>query len=1048
MPRLKLVMAGAGAGKTEYIRKRIAQHVAEGHDPARVVATTYTRSAAAELKTRIQAAILQHPELTPEVRVQKAERLELAPIGTVHSVGFQLATRYAIPLGLSPRLEVIEEDGQDRSLQELVACMDVGQWHQLIAVGRRLSINGVQKLVLELLEAKRGNRISDAAFQEQMTASGVRLCEVLAPNGTAKSAIGLDGLTKSAGDALTAIQRFVDTTRKTQDAVGRLRILANGGAGSWQDFLTAAKLEAGTRSGADGCLAALRAAGAAVRAEPGLHDDIREFLARLTQMTLALDEAYRKYKAERGLVDFTDLELLFLQLLESSELQAYLREEFDLIAVDEFQDTNPLQLAIFERLRTLADESHWVGDPKQAIFGFRGTDPGLVQSIWKSVPSDSQDTIPDNHRSQQGLVELFGRLFSPLLGDSATQRPNKPPIVHGIERWLLQTTNKNQDYLSLAVGVAQLRRESIRLRDIAILTRQNDDAMKIGDALKELGIPALLELPGLLSTREGALVLAGLRLVADRGDSLAAATVMHISENPKAETPAWLEERLGELIQAEATTGSSEAEGSKRTKRFVPWSENPRLTALTRIDPRVIPPSLVVQFVIDALEIDGFIRRWGDAARRSTNLDALVNLARNYEDNALEIGSAATLTGLITEFERLADDGGDKRLPPLGIEAVTILTYHKAKGREWPVVVLTGLDFERDADLWSPEVTGGSLREDDPLQDRTLRFWPWPFGRGLSNKLTAGSQLEVDALNTVEGQDAQQRSDAERLRLLYVGFTRAKEKLVLAHRTGRYPWLQTLPNIDTILNPELPPGEHALAGISTKLVVRHLDVGMVATHSQPAPAEQSWLKQVVTPAAEAIAVARYHSPSQTPAIGDAPTVQLEDLRGQPIFPRGYSEGQEGPLGDAVHGYFASLPSLAGMNADRKQSVALRCLTGHGVEGLLSADALVETGDRFIDWVNQKYPNATWHTEVPVVAPRSAGGQWVGNIDLMLRLADGSVIIIDHKSAPLKKASCTAKAQSFSGQVQAYRDCIKSLGLPVAQVWIHFPLAAVMAELSE
>ena len=60
-------------------------------------------------------------------------------------------------------------------------------------------------------------------------------------------------------------------------------------------------------------------------------------------------------------------------------------QDFDLILVDEFQDTNPLQLAIFQRLRQIAPRSRWVGDPKQAIYGFRDTDPELINEVWANA---------------------------------------------------------------------------------------------------------------------------------------------------------------------------------------------------------------------------------------------------------------------------------------------------------------------------------------------------------------------------------------------------------------------------------------------------------------------------------------------------------------------------------------------------------------------------------------------------------------------------------------------------------------------------------------
>ena len=162
------------------------------------------------------------------------------------------------------------------------------------------------------------------------------------------------------------------------------------------------------------------------------------------------------------MVDFTDLEILLLQLLEDEALAARLAEDFDLVLVDEFQDTNPLQLAIFQQLRRFSPRSRWVGDPKQAIYGFRDTDPELVDDIWENAPDAARTELPNNHRSQSGLVQLVGMLFKPIFGDDAEQEPKKPPAARGVERWIFDTKNQTDDAIALACGVAKLKNEGIR----------------------------------------------------------------------------------------------------------------------------------------------------------------------------------------------------------------------------------------------------------------------------------------------------------------------------------------------------------------------------------------------------------------------------------------------------------------------------------------------------------------------------------------------------------------------------------------------------------
>ncbi len=105
------------------------------------------------------------------------------------------------------------------------------------------------------------------------------------------------------------------------------------------------------------------------------------------------------------------------------------------------------------------------------------------------------------------------------------------------------------------------------------------------------------------------------------------------------------------------------------------------------------------------------------------------------------------------------------------------------------------------------------------------------------------------------------------------------------------------------------------------------------------------------------------------------------------------------------------------------------------------------GDRLRGWIEARFPDANWHTEVPVAAPRTDGGQWNGVIDLLLRLPSGEVAVIDHKSSPIRAEQSAAKAASFAGQLHAYREALVAQGLTVREMWIHFPLAAVMAKVA-
>ena len=1033
---LELVRAGAGSGKTTDLCRIVAEAVRTGLDPARVLATTFTKKAAAELKGRMQANLLAGTA-DRLAAGRNAERLELAAIGTVHSVAHRLLSRYALELGLSPRLEVVTESASERALGHLLGALPSAAWQPLTDLAGRLGLDDLPQRILGLLAAKRGNRIADAEFAAQMTASAVRVCELLAPGGASTEEPPIGRLHELAEAALENIGTLVDDTQTTDKARQKLRQLKSKSLPLWGSYIEALKITAGKRSGADAMLDPLRNHAADVCRNPRLLADVREFSRLLAEETNRLDTEYKRYKSERGLVDFTDLEILLLLLLDDKTLAARLGEDFDLVLVDEFQDTNPLQLAIFQRLRRISPRSRWVGDPKQAIYGFRDTDPKLVNDLWNGTSDATREELPHNYRSQRGLVQFVGTVFAPVLGDDARQEPQKPGVPRGLERWVFDTKNQTDDATALACGIASLKAEGIRLGEIAVLERTNRLLKPIAAALGDLGIPCLLESPGLLATREGATTLAGLRLVADRSDSLAAATLIHIMGDPEKDTPDWIEERLRALAARRASDDA----------RFCqPWEGDPRLARIEEINRSLLSPAQIVPQVFEALGLPALVAKWRDPARRCSNLDSLLRHTHEYEESAFEAGEAATLSGLILYLEHLEKEKLDLCYPPQGHDAVTLTTYHSAKGLEWPVVVLSGLDSSRSPDMWSPVVTGGGKTDADPLAGRTLRSWTWPFGKtdGEFQKMRSGSGLEDRALASADGQERADRNSNENLRLLYVGCTRAKSKLVFAHREDKYAWLAQLPAVDSLLKCTLDDGEHALDGIDTSFVLRFLNSNMVENCRVAATKQQRWLSLTgnsnppeFTP--------RFHSPSQVPKETSAVVANSEELPGPSFFPSGAKESQYASIGDAVHAYLAALPSMTSISAAEKGTIAARCLSAFSVTGILSPADVVASGDRFLKWVEHRYPGAQWHAEVVASGPRAAGGRWHGAIDLLLRLADGSVVIIDHKSAPIRREHCLAKAQQFTGQIAAYREVLGAGGEKVETTWIHFPLSGVMVK---
>jgi hypothetical protein len=143
---------------------------------------------------------------------------------------------------------------------------------------------------------------------------------------------------------------------------------------------------------------------------------------------------------------------------------------------------------------------------------------------------------------------------------------------------------------------------------------------------------------------------------------------------------------------------------------------------------------------------------------------------------------------------------------------------------------------------------------------------------------------------------------------------------------------------------------------------------------------------------------------------------------------------------------ASLPSTRSLGDNERECIAKRCLAAFSVTGYLSPTVLVSAGERFCVWVQETFPGARWHTEVAMTAPRGAGGQWFGTADVLLDLPEGDCVIVDHKSAPLRREHCAAKAATFAAQIAGYAEAATNAGGNVRAAFIHFPLAGVVAEM--
>ena len=138
---------------------------------------------------------------------------------------------------------------------------------------------------------------------------------------------------------------------------------------------------------------------------------------KLFDILIEWREEYQCYKQTHKMLDFNDMEVYFSQLLEKNEVKAEIGN-YKLVLVDEFQDGNPMQIDIFKRISDLVPRSIWVGDPKQAIYGFRGTDTALVKEVSDQIVDGENGCyrayLHISYRSREELVDYVNDEFSTI----------------------------------------------------------------------------------------------------------------------------------------------------------------------------------------------------------------------------------------------------------------------------------------------------------------------------------------------------------------------------------------------------------------------------------------------------------------------------------------------------------------------------------------------------------------------------------------------------------------------------------------------------------
>ena len=798
-----VVTAGAGSGKTRTLVARYASLLADGYSPRSVVAITFTEKAAREMRSRVRQSlndlVRQSDSDTERNRwVALNAEMDSARIGTIHSLCSEILRAHPAEAGIDPKFDVIDEGlaaALRAQLVEDAMAFLVGQ-PEFAPLFSILGINPLAELLAFLL----GHRLeAQEAFDKNIDGSQIirqaieaALQDPSITNGIAElRSMGRTSLIQDAGDKLAIqVEDLLALWGEAEKALVADDFIACAGY-LYQARRNKMKGNIGSKtSRAKEIVAELQAAydrlldpfvgGEDSKVQPP--DAVTEacFIQACQLIRPAFEHLSASYKEalrQRRALDFDDLENGAAQLLKQPEIKTRWQGEIAALLVDEFQDTNERQRNIVEALAGLPGRLFVVGDARQSIYRFRRADVTVFRSIQLRVKNQGGLVLDldQTYRAHEALLNATGDLLQEVMG--TVEDPSRPYYVPFSP---LRANRKTMpEYLSdphieLVLGAGEdaasarplaaraLATRLLELKnqkqihtwdDVTLLLRASTGFAAYENAFEEACIPFVTVAGrGFYDRPEIRDVINILRALADPADDLAMAGLLR--------SPAFgLTDTALYQLRWQNSAPVPYWTALQGDLSVLDNSDQPRATRaliiLKDLLPQVdrIPVSELLKKLVDATDYRAILAvddNSGTGGRLWRNLDKLLADAQTSG----QVNVRDFLDYLITINDAGAREG---EAPAEAQGSVRLMTIHKSKGLEFPIVVLA------DA---SREPKGGS--------DATY-LMP---NLGLAFKLDPPPML----YRLAKWED-QCQNDAETQRLLYVALTRAKDKLIINGHT-------------------------------------------------------------------------------------------------------------------------------------------------------------------------------------------------------------------------------------------------------------------------
>ena len=846
-----LVSAAAGSGKTKVLVERLFRYILEeGCNVDDFLIITYTRAAAAELRGRIAAELSKRLALQPGNAHLRRQLLLVyrADIRTVDAFctsllreNTHLLSKEEDRSSLSPDFRVLDEN-EAKLLQEKILARTLERFYDTLddsgaelaeTLGFGRDDRALEALVLELYQKLQSHAWPERWLAEQadfwrgFTAGGGSFDDTayasLLLEDVRRKAEHWQNLLATAADSMAdcpALEKgYGDRFRSVADQLRELVQMAD--TGHWDETAAAAADLTFPRLGSvkdadggeqkaraqklwEGCKTAVKSINSllAVTGSEAMEDLAAVAPSMLALIRLTGDFAgdYRKEKLRINAADFSDQEHLALTLLvdgngEPTELGAQVAARYREILVDEFQDTNEVQNAIFRAVSREGKNLFAVGDVKQSIYRFRLADPTIfLERYQKYLPYDEAEEgqerkilLSQNFRSRREVLDAANFVFSNILSrEMGEMEYGEEEALHfgadyypprndcDTEFHLITCRQKRgQDDVPVKRLTAESRFVASRIRDLLREGYPVTGADSVMRPCRPEDIVILMRAPGSRSAAyAAALAERGIPCAVEENEDFyatmeisTALSLLKIIDNPRQDVPliaalrspvfGFTPDRLAQIRGKKANGdfySALEADGQPDTATFLE-----ELAALRNLA-RDVTVHRLLWHIYNRLNVLGVFGAMEDGGRRRENLIALTEQAKKLENSGCR-----DVFAFVNRMESLLETGRAPQVRGAADAAgVRIMSIHKSKGLEFPIVILTDLEhaFSRQ-DLASPVLVHPKLGLGPTRVDLSRRIrYPTLARRTLESVLVRENRSEEQ-------------------RVLYVAMTRPKEKLIL-----------------------------------------------------------------------------------------------------------------------------------------------------------------------------------------------------------------------------------------------------------------------------